>query len=159
MVPMPLVTPLSKSSRLNNPDHPRFVGLALLRSLLLHEEVAADSRRTDTVLDLIALLLRDAPAASVVKSFCSVRRECEPVCYLAIFRLRRWLEEQIVVHCATGPWQPLSLAFQEYRRIEQDYRRQAWESALDSRDWNTVPVVFAWTCVGHVESGLVAQTV
>jgi len=157
MVPMPLAAPLSKSSRLANPDHPRFVGLALLRSLLVHEEVATDSRRTDTVLDLIALLLRDAPAASVVKAFCSVRRQCEPVCYLAIFRLRRWLEQQIVVHCATGPWRPLSLAFQEYRQIEQDYRRHAWESAFDCRDWNRVPVVFAWACEDYAESGLVAQ--
>lgn len=146
MVPMPLVSPPIKSPRLANPDHPRFVGLALLRSLLLHEEVATNATRSDAVLDLIGLLLRDAPAASVVKAFCRVRRICGPVCYLAIFRLRRWLEQQVVVKAGRSVWEGLSLAFGDIRRIEQHYRRQAWEAQRMSCDWDNIPLSFAWNC-------------
>jgi hypothetical protein len=135
-----------KPVRLADPDHPRFVGLAILRSLLAHEEVSSQPRRSDVVLDLIALLLRDAPASSVVRAFCQVRRHCGPVCYLAIFRLRRWLEQQIVAKSANGSWQPLTLAFPDFRRIEQHYRRDAWESESEPQAWGTVSVDFAWNC-------------
>jgi hypothetical protein len=135
-----------KPIRLADPDHPRFVGLAILRSLLAHEEVASQPQRSDAVLDLIALLLRDAPASAVVRAFCRVRRHCAPVCYLAIFRFRRWLEQQIVVKAAAGSWQPLSLAFPDFRRIEQHYRRDAWEAESDPQNWRAVCVDFAWNC-------------
>jgi hypothetical protein len=145
METMTLAPAAPTRARRATPDHPRFVGLALLRSLLAHEEVCAHSRRSDAVLDLIALLLRDAPAASVVRAFCHLRQHCGPVCYLAIFRFRRWLEAQIVVGTAKSPWQPVSLAFHEHRLIEQHYRRLVWEAAPDICDWDSLPVHFAWT--------------
>lgn len=143
---MKLVAPQTKSLRLADTNHPRFVGLALLRSLLAHHEVATHPKRSDAVLDLIGLLLRDAPASVVVRSFCLVRRHCAPVCYLAIFRFRRWMEQQIVVKAGAATWQPLSLAFEDPRRIEQHYRREAWESERGSASWETTPVHLAWTC-------------
>lgn len=143
---MTLVSPLSpKSLRLANPDHPRFVGLALLRSLLLHEDVASSPTRSDAVLDLIGLLLRDAPARQVVKAFCLLRQQCGSVCYLAIFRLRRWLEKEVVVKAgADAVWQPLELAFQTFPRMNQHYRRQVWERNLVTDSWEQIPVDFAW---------------
>ena len=158
MVSMTLVAPLPKNPRLANPDHPRFVGLALLRSLLLHEEVATDATRSDAVLDLIGLLLRDAPAASVIRAFCKARRASDSICYLANFRLRRWLEQQMVVKAGRSGWQPLSLAFGDLRRIEQHYRRQAWEAERMSCDWNTIPVSFAWNCAPVVETEVAVAT-
>jgi hypothetical protein len=149
--------PTPKQLRLADPDHPRFVGLALLRSLLAHEDVASQPRRSDVVLDLIALLLRDAPASSVVRAFCQVRRQCGPVCYLAIFRLRRWLEQQIVVKTGPGSWQTLTLAFLDFRRIEQHYRRSAWEAEPIAENWDTYPVNFAWNCTSAVEAAPQAQ--
>lgn len=151
---MTLVAPAPQTSRLANPDHPRFVGLALLRSLLLHEEVAGHSSRSDAVLDLIGLLLRDARAATVIRAFCRVRRACGSVCYLANFRLRRWLEQQMVVKAGSASWQPLSLAFGDLRRIEQHYRRLAWEAEPDSCDWDSIPVSFAWNCLSVEEAEL-----
>jgi hypothetical protein len=76
-----------------------------------------------------------------------VRRACGSVCYLAIFRLRRWIEQQMLVMVGSAGWQPLSLAFGDSRRIEQHYRRLAWETAPDSGDWETIPVSFAWNCL------------
>ena len=144
---MTLVTPSLRSLRLASPDHPRFVGLALLRSLLTHEDVASQPNRSDAVLDLIALLLRDAPAKQVVKAFCRVRQQCGDVCYLAIFRLRRWLEQQMVVKTTDGPWLSLDLSFKDFRRIEQHFRRHAWESGQDeASSWNTEVIDFAWNC-------------
>lgn len=148
---MTLAAPLSKSPRLANSDHPRFVGLAQLRSFLLHEDVAGCSARADAVLDLIGLLLRDAPASLVVKAFCRVRRLCSSVCYLAVFRLRRWMEQQIVVKTVDAGWQSLTLAFHDLKRIEQHYRRAAWEDTSIACDWNSLPVDFAWACAGDVE--------
>lgn len=149
---MTLGSPLSKCRRTATPDHPRFLGLAQLRSLLAHDEVVGNVLRSDAVLDLIGLLLRDAPALAVVRAFCRVRRLCGSVCYLAIFRLRRWLEEQIVVKSGRSSWQPVTLAFQDLGRIEQHYRRQAWELSPGAGDWRAVPVVFAWA---YAEAGQV----
>ena len=155
---MTLAHSTSKSLRLASPDHPRFVGLALLRSLLTHEDVATQASRSDVVLDLIALLLRDAPAKQVVKAFCRVRRQCGAVCYLAIFRFRRWLEQQIVVKIAGGRWQPLDLSFQDFRRIEQHYRRHAWETrASEAVAWEAEVLDFAWNYA--VESELEMKAV
>lgn len=160
MVSMPtLATPQLKASRLANPDHPRFVGLAQLRSVLAYEDVAKSPTRSDAVLDMIGLLLRDAPASSVVKAFCRVRSQCESVCYLAIFRLRRWLEKEIVVKTGEGSWQALSLAFPDFRRIEQAYRRQAWELEDESQDWQAVSVDFAWNYMAGDEASETAVQV
>jgi hypothetical protein len=149
---MTLAPSTSKSLRLASPDHPRFVGLALLRSLLTHEDVASQSVRSDAVLDLIGLLLRDAPAQQVVKAFCKVRRHCGAVCYLAIFRFRRWLEQQIVAKTTTGTWHALDLSFQDFRRIEQHYRRQSWEAGSGGESaWEGVAVDFAWNVEMHSE--------
>jgi hypothetical protein len=103
---------------------------------------------------MIGLLLRDAPAASVIRAFCRVRRRCSPVCYLAIFRLRRWLEQQVVVKTGNSGWHPLTLAFRDRERIEQHYRRSAWESSRAAGDWDTVTVDFAWACaeLSEIES-------
>lgn len=150
---MTLAPSTSKSLRLASPDHPRFVGLALLRSLLTHEDVASQSIRSDAVLDLIGLLLRDAPARQVVKAFCKVRRHCGAVCYLAIFRFRRWLEQQIVAKTTASSWQTVDLSFQDFRRIEQHYRRQSWESdAINESSWETCAVDFAWSVEAHSEA-------
>src|SRR5882757_1367932 len=83
--------------KLATENHPYFVGLAHLRSLLLHEDIVQDEDKMNAVLDVIGLLLRRAPAQPVVKAFCRMRRICGSVCYLALYRLRRWVEGQIVL--------------------------------------------------------------
>ena len=107
--------------------HPHFLGLAHLRSLLTHEEVATSAERTDAVLDMISVLLQNGPARQAIQAFCKVREVCQPVCYLALFRLRRWLEQAAEVRVDHGRWQSLELSFVNYRRMVQNYRRNAWE--------------------------------
>ncbi|TLD72819.1 hypothetical protein FEM03_01740 [Phragmitibacter flavus] len=125
-------------------NHPHFLGLAHLRSLLTHEEVAASSVRTDAVLDMISVLLQGGPARQAVQAFCTVRETCQPVCYLALFRLRRWLEDQAEIRVNHGGWQSLELTFTNYRRLVQNYRREAWEWSDGSVPVQDLEVRFSW---------------
>lgn len=125
-------------------NHPHFLGLAHLRSLLNHEEVAASSVRTDAVLDMISALLQGGAARQVVQAFCKVRETCQPVCYLALFRLRRWLEDQAEIRVNHGGWQSLELTFTNYRRLVQNYRREAWEWSDGSIPVQDLEVRFSW---------------
>jgi len=128
-------------------SHPHFVGLALLRSLLAHDEVSQDARRSDAVLDMIAILLRQGQAKSVVSAFCQVRQACGSVCYLAIFRLRKWLEQQIMVKAGDGEWESVQLTFGDSRRVIQSYQRSAWEWDDSGAKMEVIPVLFAWAGV------------
>jgi len=136
--------PISKLPDLATADHPHFVGLALLRSLLIHDEMVMHQSRADAVLDLVGLLLRQAPASRVVQSFCEVRELCGPVCYMAIFRLRRWFEGQIMVKIGQDDWQTLDLSFRNYQRLLRSHRRQCWEWQMDVQSIDQIPVSFAW---------------
>ncbi len=134
------------SPALANTQHPHFVGLALLRSLLGHEEVASDAAKSDAVLDMIAVLLRQGTAKAALETFYQMKRVCGPVCYLAQFRLRRWLEQQVRVCTGEGGWLPVELGFADFRRLVQDCRRKEWESHEDaSVAWEYIETVFAWS--------------
>jgi|GEM_PF-2481302 len=126
------------------PDQPHFLGLAHLRSLLSHDEVACSGERTDSVLDMISVLLQEGPARKTVQAFCHVREVCQPVCYLALFRLRRWLEQNIVIRVNHGHWHAMSLSFQNYRKLVQHYRREAWEWNEGETAMQDMEVRFAW---------------
>ena len=125
-------------------SHPQFVGMAHLRSLLSHDEVSNHPERTDAVLDVISLLLRESSAKKVVQAFCRARLLCEPVCYLALFRLRRWLEQQVTVKIDGEHAQALNLSFKSYRKMVQNYQREAWESSDESDAMENVYVSFQW---------------
>jgi len=145
-------TTLSPSApKLANENHPYFVGLAHLRSLLVHEDIAHDEDKTNAVLDLIGLLLRQAPAQASVKAFCRMRQVCGSVCYLALYRLRRWLEAQIMVQVGGRDWQPLELKFDSFRRNRQDLCRADWESNLETTSPQDVSVTFCWRGLSDME--------
>lgn len=145
----PVLSPLAR--KIATEDHPYFVGLALLRSLLTHEDIVRDEAKTNAVLDVIGLLLRQAPALPVVKAFCRMRRICGSVCYLALYRLRRWVEGQIVLKIGSHGWQPLELKFVDFRRMLQDYGRAEWESNLETTSPQDLAVTFCWRGVSLVE--------
>ena len=144
--PIPDMSPTLSlpAPKLATENHPYFVGLAHLRSLLLHEEIIGDEAKTDAVLDVIGLLLRQAPAGHVVKAFCRMRRVCGRACYLALYRLRRWMEGEIMVRVGTRAWQPLELKFVPFRKVTQDYSRAEWEANLEAESPTEVPVIFCW---------------
>jgi hypothetical protein len=137
--------------------HPHFLGLAHLRSLLAHEEVAASSERTDAVLDMISVLLQGGAARQAVQAFCKVRETCQPVCYLALYRLRRWLESQAEIRVNHGGWQPLELNFKNYRRLVQNYRREAWEWSDGTVPAQEFEVRFSWKQPVPMRTGEVAS--
>ena len=122
----------------------RFTCVAQLRSLLSHGEVTADQQRSDAALDMISSLREEASPLRVLRAFCQVRRTCEPVCYLILFRLRRWLESQIVVKVAGGGIQALDLSFQSIERVTQEYRRRQWEWSDGSEPLNSIQVAYRW---------------
>jgi len=156
--PIPDMSPaLSlQTTKLATENHPYFVGLAHLRSLLLHEEILGDEVKTDAVLDVIGLLLRQAPAGHVVKAFCRMRRVCGRACYLALYRLRRWMEGEIMVRVGYRAWQPLELKFVHFRKVIQDYSRAEWEANLESDSPSEVPVIFCWRGNGALEAEIAA---
>ena len=156
---MILASPLKAAPGLATASHPHFVGLALLRSLLGHEEVSQNARRSDAVLDMITVLLRQGQAKSVLKAFCQVRVACGPVCYLAIFRLRRWMEQEMMVKVGGNGWEPLKLAFADSRRVIQSYQRQAWEWDASGSKMDDISVTFAWAGVTMDSEEPALQTV
>lgn len=144
----PVLAPVAPGT--TPPSHPFFVGLAHLRSLLAHEEVAESAERTDAVLDMISVLLHQRPAAQALRAFCAVRQSCEPACYLALYRLRRWLESQIAVRVGTGNWRPLDLRFRSHALVVKHYQREAWEW----QEADAAPqVAFAWSGLPEVAPG------
>jgi hypothetical protein len=131
-------------------QHPHFVGLAQLRSLLAHEDVASDSAKSDAVLDMIAVLLRQGTARSAVEAFCRLKKVCGSVCYMAQFRLRNWLEKQVMVCTGDASWQPLQLGFADFRRLVQAYRHKEWEWQETAGSWQDIEVLFVWSGVPEV---------
>ena len=142
-----ILTPTQPSIGIASTQHPHFVGLAQLRSLLAHEDVASDSAKSDAVLDMIAVLLRQGSARSVVEAFCRMRKVCGSICYMAQFRLRNWLEKQVMVRTGEAGWQPLALGFGDFRRIVQAYRHKEWEWQETAGSWSEIEVIFAWSGV------------
>lgn len=140
-----ILTNTQLSPGLADTQHPHFVGLALLRSLLSHEDVATDSAKSDAVLDMITVLLRKGTAKGALETFYRMKKVCGPVCYLAQFRLRRWLEQQVMVRTGEAGWQQVVLGFGDYRRMVQACRRQEWENREDEGAWDQIEVVFAWS--------------
>lgn len=125
-------------------NHPHFLGLAHLRSLLAYEEVAISTERTDAVLDMISALIQGGSARQAVQAFCKVRKVCQPACYMALFRLRRWLEQEVVVRVNHGTWNSLQLTFTDYRRFVQSLRREAWEWSDGDVPLQHLEVRFCW---------------
>ncbi len=64
---------------------------------LLAEPGAVTSEEADSLLDLYQLLKCRRDAEASLRLFCQLRRRLEPRHYLAFYRLRRWLENQVVV--------------------------------------------------------------
>jgi len=144
------LTTTQSSSGLASTQHPHFVGLAQLRSLLAHEDVASDSAKSDAVLDMIAVLLRQGNARNAVEAFCRLKKVCGSVCYMAQFRLRNWLEKQVMVRTGDAGWQPLELGFGDFRRLVQGYRHKEWEWQEAAGSWEDIEVIFAWSGVPEV---------
>ena len=118
--------------------------LAQLRSLLTHQEVASNAVRSDAALDMISCLRDEASPTQVLQAFCRLRQTCEPVCYLILFRLRRWLESEMCVTIGEGAPQPLDLSFRTMNRIVQHYRRQQWEWSQSNHTWRSMRPEFHW---------------
>jgi len=117
--------------------------LAQLMSLLSHQEVASHPVRSDAALDMISCLRDDASPAKVLQAFCRLRQTCEPVCYLILFRLRRWLENEMCVTIG-GAQLPLDLSFRTMSRVLQNYRRQQWEWSETNHSWRSLRPEFHW---------------
>lgn len=62
---------------------------------LLSTPGAVDGEETDQLLDFRSLLRARRDAEATLRLFCELRRRLEQRQYLAFFRLRRWLENQI----------------------------------------------------------------
>ncbi len=145
-----ILTTTQASIGISSTQHPHFVGLAQLWSLLAHEDVASDPVKSDAVLDMIAVLLRQGTARSAVEAFCRMKKVCGSVCYMAQFRLRNWLEKQIMVRTGDAGWQPLELGFGDFRRLVQACRHREWEWQETAGSWESIEVVFAWSGVPEV---------
>jgi hypothetical protein len=81
---------------------------------LLRELAASRSEHLDAVLELKWLLLQREDAEQTLKVFCQVRQRLERGHYLAFYRLRRWLENQVEAsvqpnRCATARRARISL--------------------------------------------------
>jgi hypothetical protein len=152
-------TTAQTSAGIASTQHPHFVGLAQLRSLLTHEDVATDPAKSDAVLDMIAVLLRQGTARSAVEAFCRIKKVCGSVCYMAQFRLRNWLEKQIMVRTGETGWHPLELGFGDFRRLLQACRRKEWEWQEAAGSWESIEVLFAWSGMPEVAEMVVEEEV
>jgi hypothetical protein len=81
---------------------------------LLATPGAVTSEEADYLLDLHQLLSRRADAEQALRVFCELRRRLEQRHYLALYRLRRWLQNHILAEVqpsedAAPIWVPLLL--------------------------------------------------
>ncbi len=70
---------------------------------LLGRRATISDREADDLLDLRLKLLSAFDAEETLRVFCAVRRRMEQRHYLAFFRIRRWLENNIVVSVVCSP--------------------------------------------------------
>jgi hypothetical protein len=70
---------------------------------LLSEPSIVTRREADDLLDLRWQLVNAEDAEGTLRTFCAVRRRMERRHYLAFFRIRRWLENQIVANVTLSP--------------------------------------------------------
>ncbi len=70
--------------------------------VLLHEQADKDPALIDALLDLKFALTHRTDALEILRIFCGLRRRLERRYYLAFYRLRRWLENQLEAHVSPG---------------------------------------------------------
>jgi hypothetical protein len=70
---------------------------------LLSTPGALTGEEADKMLDLRQLLLSRGDAEAALRLFCELRLQLEPRHYLLLYRLRRWLENQIMVVVQPAP--------------------------------------------------------
>jgi hypothetical protein len=84
---------------------------------LLRETHCVTGEHVDTLLDLRSLLRRGENAEAALNVFCQLRRAMEPKHYLALYRLRRWMENHIEAHvrpCRGRPESPVPLKLDRF---------------------------------------------
>lgn len=77
---------------------------------LLRTPGAVTGEEADLLLDFRSLLRRREDAEGTLRLFCDLRRRLEPRHYLEFFRLRRWLESQLVSEARACPAAPAHAA-------------------------------------------------
>jgi hypothetical protein len=84
---------------------------------LLIEHSLINDQEADDLLDLRCKILGADDAEGTLRLFCAVRRRMERKHYLAFFRIRRWLENNMVANICLYPGvdeQPLNLKLDHY---------------------------------------------
>jgi len=74
--------------------------------VLLHEQADKDPALTDALLDLKFALTHRRDVEEILHVFCNLRRRLEKRYYLAFYRLRRWLENQLEAQVSPGRGYP-----------------------------------------------------
>lgn len=77
--------------------------LEVIDGLLGLPRTAVTGEEVDLLLDLRWQLRRRTEAETTLRLFCDLRRRMEARHYLAFFRLRRWLENQVVAEVRVCP--------------------------------------------------------
>ncbi|MFN0068211.1 MAG: hypothetical protein ACKVYV_11300 [Limisphaerales bacterium] len=70
---------------------------------LLRAPGAVTGEEADLLLDFRSVLRQRKDAEGTLRLFCDLRRRLEPRHYLEFFRLRRWLEDQLVSEARACP--------------------------------------------------------
>lgn len=101
--------------------------------VLLHEQADKDPAVIDALLDLKFALTHRNDVEEILRVFCQLRGRLEKRYYLAFYRLRRWLENQLEVRVSPGRGYasqvfPINLEARTFAGITGSIRAAAQES-------------------------------
>ena len=129
--------------------------------VLLHEQADKDPALIDALLDLKFALTHRTDAEEILAVFCDLRQRLERRYYLAFYRLRRWLENQLVAHVSPGRGYParsfpLVLKSKTVQGVTQLVRDTARETDPVFISTETLRIDFAFRTPATTASGLLA---
>jgi hypothetical protein len=121
---------------------------------LLRSKPAVRPQELDALLDLRWLLRHRQDAEAAVILFCSLRRNMEERHYLAFYRLRRWLENQVEAVIRLRRGEPEKIAPLKLERYcGEAVRFQCLESVREGREPLFCPrVKFVFRCAARTVS-------
>ncbi len=129
--------------------------------VLLHEQAERAPDLVDSLLDLKSALAQRSDAEQILETFCELRRRLEKRYYLAFYRMRRWLENQMEAQVSRGRGYaprvyPIRLKARTLSGVIESIRAEFGESEKSPPQYSFFRVEFAFRAKTRTSRGLLA---
>jgi len=121
-------------------------GMDIVDALLADSDLVGNESATNALLEFKLLLTTAAPV-EIVDGFFELRAAVRNRFYLSMYRLRRWLENQLEVQIVSetdkaGYRSPLKLRFASRQRLENAIRHEHFEHNLEVQAFDGIGIRF-----------------